>query len=110
LEENDPTRAEELLEQALALDRELESQAGLAQDLEPRFRILSAKGDHAGAAQSLGRAFYLRASLRDAEFVKRDPSLLRESRKNRGLPENLAPFEAVAKNPELFDPLKEYCP
>ncbi|MDR2406314.1 MAG: tetratricopeptide repeat protein, partial [Deltaproteobacteria bacterium] len=110
MDRGDLSGALTLLEEATEIDRELENQAGLAQDLETRYVIHQREGNHALAAQSLSRAFYLRASLGDTKALKKDLGLLRESSKAHGHPENLAPFEAIAKKPALFDPLKEYCP
>jgi tetratricopeptide (TPR) repeat protein len=110
LKRGDLDSAETLLEEAMTIDRELENQAGLAQDLETRYTIYTERGNHALAAQSLSRAFYLRASLGDIDLLKKDLALLRASNKAYGHPENMGPYEAIAKKPALFDPLKGYCP
>jgi tetratricopeptide (TPR) repeat protein len=106
----DLSAASTYLESATAIDRKLENQSGLAQDLETRHELQSLQGDHPAAMQSLARAFYLRASLQDLPALKKDLALLREGNKAYGHPADLTPFEAIAKKPELFDPLKEYCP
>ena len=110
MDRGDLQNAGALLEEASAIDRELENQAGLAEDLDTRFTLYQLTGNYAGAAQSLSRAFYLRASLNDRQGLERDIALLRESSRRHGHPENMSPYEAVYKNPELFDPLKQYCP
>jgi tetratricopeptide (TPR) repeat protein len=103
-------RAEGLINEAMAIDRALENQVGLAQDLETLHDIYLKKENYPAAAQSLSRAFYLRASLNDQDMLKKDLALLRSLNKSEGHPGDMSPFEAIAKKPSLFDPLKEYCP
>jgi hypothetical protein len=98
------------LAQALEIDRGDENQAGLAEDLEMEGALRLESGDRAGAASSLERAFYLRAALKDSGGMKRILDGLSAFHRDYGVPKNLAPFRAVARDPSLFDPLGERCP
>jgi tetratricopeptide (TPR) repeat protein len=98
------------LVQALEIDRRLESQSGLAEDLEIAAAIASETGDGAGAASSLERAFYLRAALSDNAGMARVMAALRASAAEHGLPKSLAPMERVMKDPKLFNPMEDRCP
>jgi tetratricopeptide (TPR) repeat protein len=105
-----PDEARAFLAGALEIDRRLENQGGLAEDLEMAAALASASGDWAGAASSLERAFYLRAALRDRDGMGRVMGALRTLNRDRGLPKTLAPMEAVQRDPSLFNPMEERCP
>ncbi|MDR1545232.1 MAG: hypothetical protein LBU12_00645 [Deltaproteobacteria bacterium] len=103
-------QAETLAQAALALDRESENQTGLAQDLETLADIQGQTGRVAEAALSLDRAFYLRAALGDRAALERTLKRLTQSSRSAGLPKSLAPYLAVWRDPELFDPIRRGCP
>jgi tetratricopeptide (TPR) repeat protein len=97
------------LDQALALDRQTENAAGLAQSHELLGRALLDVERIAEAAQSLDRSFYLFAALKDSAGTNRLYELLKTA-SEKGYPKDLSPYRTVLKNPDSFDPIERLCP
>ncbi|MDR1039301.1 MAG: tetratricopeptide repeat protein [Deltaproteobacteria bacterium] len=106
----DSSQARVWLNEALEIDRRLESQGALAEDLELEAELASDGGDSSGAAASLERAFYLRAALEDREGMRRILEALKTTARDGGIARDLAPLEAVMRDPALFSPFESRCP
>jgi tetratricopeptide (TPR) repeat protein len=109
LKKGDLSSSESYLQEALTLDRQNENQKGLAEDLEAFAALEKERGSFEKSAVYLGRAFYLRAALKEKKDMERIFKLLEEASKN-GASSDLSSYRMILKSPELFDPLKALCP
>jgi tetratricopeptide (TPR) repeat protein len=109
LEAGDWSLAETYITEGLALDRQKENPAGLAQDLEILAQVQLNREQWPQAAQSLDRSFYLWAAIQNKEGLERTWKLLEKTRQ-KGWPKDLAPYREVRNNPRKYDLLSQTCP
>jgi tetratricopeptide (TPR) repeat protein len=109
LRKGDLIGSENFLNLALALDRQNENQKGLSEDLEAFAALEKEKGSFEKAAVYLGRAFYLRAALKDKKAMERVFTLLEEATL-KGATTDLTAYRRILKSPNIYDPLTAFCP
>lgn len=97
-------------EAALAIDRQLENQLALAQDLNFMGQALMAVGRHQEAFSHFDRAFYLWASQGDQKQMKAILNNITSIQKITGTPQKLAPYEEAIKNPQKAALSSGVCP